>query len=302
MADGPRRTGVSSTGGYVTRRRPTTSRAARSRSTANNLRIRRAARAADDGYRSSLVPGIRATADAERLAQELALASARLAALATDPPGLYGEVARTEDREEAIWLALQTAYLGPLDGEEPWAGIEAVRTTWASGELPDLTSAQLGPRTSHEASFGTSALEAYRAWAGRAGTQADAFLGEPSWTAERRFSRVFERLAVHGLSRDARYDLLVGLGQLGLYEMRATALHVGGDDETTVAAKRVFGIGDTILLERRAQDLAEASALPFAALDAGLWNWARPVRADLGFPAAEPDADAYTGVAAALGL
>src|SRR3954468_10373860 len=39
---------------------------------------RRVARAADDGYRNPLVPGLRATADAERLAAALAWADDRL--------------------------------------------------------------------------------------------------------------------------------------------------------------------------------------------------------------------------------
>ncbi len=113
-----------------------------------------------------------------------------------------------------------------------------------------------------------------------------------------------------GFSRDARYDLLVTLGRLGVYELSAPSLFVGGDDETTVAAKRVFGIGDTLLLERRAADLAAACELPIEVLDVGLWNWARPPvrpnvpggRATLGVPAGEPDADVYTRAAAALGL
>ena len=40
-----------------------------------------------------LVPGLRSSADAERLADELAFAAARLELLAVDPPGLYAEVA-----------------------------------------------------------------------------------------------------------------------------------------------------------------------------------------------------------------
>lgn len=306
-AAAPRRTGVRSTGGHVTRKRPTTSAAARSRSSANNLRVRRAARAADDGYRSPLVPGLKATADAERLAEELAFAAGRLGALASAPAGLYAEVASTPDGEEAAWLAFLIAYLGPLDGEDPFAGVRAARTTWASGELPDLTDVPLGPRTSHQPARGTATLTAYRAWAERAGSQEAAFQGERVWRADRRFARVYERMALPGLSRDARYDLLVVLGQVGRYELRAGALQLGGDDETTVAAKRVFGIGDTLLLERRAQELADACGVPIATLDAGLWNWgrtgARQERATLGLgEAVEPDADAYARVADALGL
>ena len=46
----------------------------------------------------------------------------------------------------------------------------------------------------------------------RAGSQAAAFTGETAWTPERRFARVFERMALPGLHRDARFDLLVTLG------------------------------------------------------------------------------------------
>ncbi len=98
------------------------------------------------------MPGVRATADAERLAEELGFAAGRLATIAVAPTGLYAEVASLAaggDFEEATWLAFLIAYIGPLDGDDPWAGIEAARTTWASGELPDLTDVPLGPRSSH---------------------------------------------------------------------------------------------------------------------------------------------------------
>jgi hypothetical protein len=268
------------------------------------MRVRKFARQQDDGFRSPLVPGVRSTADAERLAEELAFAKRRLDVLSDEPPLLYAEVASEPDLEEATWLAFLIAYLGPLDGEDPFAGVRAARTTWASGELPDLTDVPLGPRTAHDPARGTATLEAYRAWAQRAGSQEAAFTGEPGWSPERRFARVFERLEVGGFHRDARFDLLVTLGQFGRYELRAGALQFGRDatGETTVAAKRVFGIGDALLLERRARELAEAAGIPLASLDVGLWNWSRPRRSTLGIPADEPDADAYAAVAAALGL
>ena len=50
------------------------------------MRVRRSTQAADDGYRTDLASGLKATADAERLAAELAFATARLAELAADPP------------------------------------------------------------------------------------------------------------------------------------------------------------------------------------------------------------------------
>lgn len=293
-------------GGTTVRRRP----AAAGGRAGGGLRVRRIAREQEDGFRSPLVPGVKASAAAERLAEEIAFASARLDLLAADPPGLYREVGEQADREEALWLAFLIAYLGPLDGDDPFAGVRAARTPWAGGALPQLDDVPLGPRTAHEPARDTDTLAAYRAWAQRAGSQDAAFAGEPSWSPQRRFARAFERLALPGLHRDARFDLLATLGALGLHELEAGALQLGGTDETTVAAKRIFGIADTMLLERRAADLASAAEVPLAALDLALWNWNRPPRpgaaecerAAQGTPQLEPDADAYARVAAALGL
>jgi hypothetical protein len=269
------------------------------------MRVRHEARSADDGFASSLVPGIHSTAAAERLAGEIAWGAARLLALGASPPGLYDHVAGgAEVAEDRIWLAFLIAYLGPLDGEDAFAGIEAARVPWASGEPPALEGAALGPRTSHDPVRGARTVEAYRAWATRGGTQAAGLGGEAAWTPERRFARAYERLALPGLSRDARYDFLVTLGRLGVLELDAADLALGGNDDVTVAAKRVFGIGDKLLLERRAVALAEACEVPLAALDAGLWNWGRGgERATLGIPAGlEPPEELAAGVRAALGL
>ena len=45
---------------------------------AGRLVTRKLARASEDGYRNTAIPGIKATADAERLADALAIATARL--------------------------------------------------------------------------------------------------------------------------------------------------------------------------------------------------------------------------------
>jgi hypothetical protein len=298
---------VVSSGTPETRERRTAPRqAAGQRRTAPRagLRVRQLERAAEDGYRSGLVPGLRASADAERLAAEIAFAAGRLERLSVAPPGLYAEVASDGDVEERTWLAFQIAYLCPLEGEDPFAAISSARTTWASGEPPGLESVETGPRTAHDPDRGPATLDAYRAWAGRAGSQAQAFTGEEVWTAERRFGRVFERLALPGLHRDARFELLVTLGRLGVFELRADSLALGGPDDVTVAAKRAFGIGDPLLLERRAAALADACAVPLEALDLGLFNWACPdARATMGLGAdVEPDAGALAGARAALGL
>jgi hypothetical protein len=287
---------------------PTRGGAARSgsRSTprSGGLTVRRLSRAAEDGFRSALVPGLRSGADAQRLAEELAFAATRLDRLQADPPGLYAEVADPSGAlEERTWLAFLIAYLGPTNGQDPFAGIEQARTSWSSGEAPALDEAVAGPRTAYEAGRAQRTIDAYRAWAQRAGSQQAAVSGETVWTPERRFARAFERLALPGLHRGARFDLLVSLGRLGVYDLNAGALGFGGNDPVTLAAKRVLGIGDVMLLERRAADLAAACDLPLEALDLGLFNWERSERAGMGVdPATEPDPELLASAQAALGV
>lgn len=301
---------VTSSAPRTTQARPVTPRSARTGATATASRsaggrgvtVRRVARGADDGYRNPLVIGLKSSEDAGRLAEELAFADHRLKRLEHDPPGLYGEVADAgASVEERSWLAFLIAYLCPLEGDEPFAEVERVRTTWASGELPDLDEVKTGPRTAHDGGRGTRSLEAYRAWASRAGSQAAAFTGDATWTPERRFARAFERLALPGLHRDARFELLVTLGCLGVYDLKAASLALGGPGEVTVGAKRAFGIGDPLLLDRRAGELAEACGIRLEALDLGLYNWQRGERATIGLGAgSESEFEALGAIQAAL--
>ena len=120
------------------------------------------------------------------------------------------------------------------------------------------------------------AASAYRAWVGRAGGQERAFTGEAAWTPERRFGRLFERLALPGFGRAPRFELLVALGAAGRYPLTADGLHLVEDDATTLAAKRLLVSGDRMLLDRRARELAEACAVPLAALDRALATWGTP--------------------------
>ncbi|MGI8921943.1 MAG: hypothetical protein ACR2HD_09810 [Solirubrobacteraceae bacterium] len=247
---------------------------------AKDMRVRQVARSPEDGFQSGLLPGLRASADARRLAEEIAFSVARLDELSRDPPGLYGVIAGEPDDEHAFLLAFLIAYLSPLeDPDDPW---RAIRTAAAS-DPPSLGGAETGPRGVHRPENGTRTLGAYLAWAQRSGSQSAAFFGEGGWSAERRFARALERLALPAFPRAARFELLVSLGRLGRCELRAGTLALGGADETTIAAKRVFGIADVLLLERRSAALAEALGIPLEALDLALYNWdAGDRRATLG--------------------
>ncbi len=263
----------------------------------------------DDGFRSGLVPGLRSSSDALALAEEIAFANGRLLTLTTAPPGLYLEIREQSDPEQAAWMCFLTAYLSPLqDAEDPFAGIrQALTVDWRSGELPELEGVPLGPRTSHDQARGASTLAAYRQWAERAGSQAQAYGGDPAWSRPRRFERLFERLTLPGFGRMGRYDLLVTLGRLGLHDLRADSLHLAAGaaaagDLTTVAAKRVFGIGDPLNLERRALELSNAISVPVEALDLALANWGTGERATVGLAADTHDARSLERTRGALGL
>jgi hypothetical protein len=275
------------------------------------VRVRREQRFVDDGYRCELVPGLRSSHDALRLAEEIGFSSGRLLALTAAPPGLYAEARDQEDLEQATWMCFLAAYLSPLQDQQPFAGIrQALLASWSSGALPDLEDVPLGPRTSHDPARGVETIAAYRRFAQHAGSQQQAFVGEPQWSPQRRFERAFERLALPGFGRVGRFDLLVSLGRLGLYELRADSLHLSTRtpgsvhaDPTPDAAKRVFGIGDPILVERRAQALCEAIESPVEALDLALWNWSLPAgeqRTTLGFAAGTRDEHAAERARSAL--
>ncbi len=277
------------------------------RRAATGVRVRHLARAAEDGYASSLVPGLRATADAERLADELAFAAGRLAELATAPPDPFAEAASAPDRDEGIWLAAQLVLLGPDDVGEavtPWAGARGGSPATAGSDAA-LDGLALGPRSPFAdvpaAARGRAAL---RSWMRRQGGPAAALAGDPTWTPERRFARLFERLGtVAGLGR-ARYDLLAVLGAVGLADVEPDALHAGDRDDATLAAKRAFGIGDRLLLDRRAAGLAAAAGVAIGALDLALVNLDRPANArlTLGASPTAADPEVRDRAAAALGV
>jgi Alpha-glutamyl/putrescinyl thymine pyrophosphorylase clade 3 len=283
------------------------------------VRVHRETRAQDDGYGNTLVPGLHASDDAARLAEEIAFAAGRLLRMHAAPPSLFNEIralAGEGELERASWLCFLTVYLSPLQGEHPFAGVRLVLDREGDGSgIEDgrgragspLHGVPLGPRTSHDPARGSETVRAYRNWALHAGSQVRAFVGEESWTPQRRFERAFERLALPGFGRMGRYELLVTLGRLGLYELRADSLHLavgrsGLEDPTTVAAKRVLAVGDPIYLERRASAFAQELDVPIDALDLALANWGAGERATLGFKPDVTDRHVLERVREAFGL
>ena len=125
-------------------------------------------------------------------------------------PDLYAQARSlvAGDLEQATWTCFLTAYLCPLEGPEPFAGIDQALQT-DRDELRDLSDIPLGPRTSHDPARGVRTLDAYRQWVAhgdrsKVGQQALAFSGDASWSAQRRFERLFERIgAARPLARGA---------------------------------------------------------------------------------------------------
>jgi hypothetical protein len=85
--------------------------------------------------------------------------------------------------------------------------------------------------------------------------------------------------------------------------LHLSAARAGGqEDATMLAAKRLFAIGDPLLLERRARALGDAIPLPVAALELALANWQTGERATLGFPPETADDETLQVAREALGL
>jgi hypothetical protein len=241
------------------------------------LHVRKLERAPDDGYESELVPGLRSSEDARRLAEALSFSAARLERLANDPPGLYADVANNPDREEAAWLCFLIAYISPLESATPFSAIEAARVPWATGEVPNLEGVELGPRTAHDPAHGARTIEAYRAWAAKAGSQAAALAGDAGLSPQRRFDQLWGRLALSGFRRRSRFEFLLLCSKLGLADVEPWTLmynDAGPMSTAGLAARRVFASGDAIELRKRSARLMDAVELPMAALDLALWNWA----------------------------
>ena len=229
----------------------------------------RAARA-DDGYCSPLVPGLRASADAARLAEEIAFSSARLrGARGRRRPAPTARGRRAPRRATSSarpGSCFLLAYLSPLEDER--ARSRHRRCSPPRRPTPSARRARRAARRRRRSGRAARTtrprrrtLLAYAQWArARRRAAGRAFSGDAGWTPERRFERLFERLALPGLrARGARYELLVSLGRLG--RLRAAGrlaapapARVAAPARTrpTLAAKRVFGIGDPLLLDRRA--------------------------------------------------
>ena len=104
------------------------------------VRVKRENRAGDDGYRSGLLPGLRASGDAEALAAGDRLRRT-VACWRSGPrhPDLYGEVRRMaeEDLERATWTCFLIAYLSPLDGDNPFPRVRLVLAAVGDGVVDE---------------------------------------------------------------------------------------------------------------------------------------------------------------------
>ena len=160
------------------------------RAGAAGLRVRREERAAEDGYSSPLMPGVRASADAPRLAEEIAFSSGRLLALrdrprrASTPSSAAGGGGHSSTR---TWIVLPYRLpLARLQGDEPFAA--SARPCGCADrdervELGELsTRCPSGHARSHDPARGTRTLLAYRQWVQRAAARRRAFSGDPTWS------------------------------------------------------------------------------------------------------------------------
>jgi hypothetical protein len=308
--------GARSTSGTAAARpvRSSASGSARRSRGSGDVRVRKLSRHADDGWRSDLLPGVLGSAEALELCRFLLRARLRLEALAgPDAPGPYGRAATlaagtAAEREEAAWLLFQVAYYGPVEGDGAFLEIARLAVDWTA-PLPDdatLRTARVGPRGAHDHARGATTIVAYREWAQRAGGQLAALGAATAGQSDpaRRFDAAFRALALPGLSRGPRFELLLSLAAVGLLDAQPWSLLLDASrDPVGVAAKRAFRSDDGVLLQRRLGALARALALPVAAFDLGLRNWdAAPKDRLTGGVPVQEDPDEVALLGEALGI
>ena len=245
-----------------------------------DLRVRRMARAADDGYEHELLPGLRSSLDAARLADEIAFAAARLDELAgrsARPLRRGGACLRR--RGGARGWPSSSPYLSPLEGDDPWASIAVARTSWASGELPMLEDIALGPRAAHDPARGASTLLAYRAWAQRAGSQAAGLrrrprVARPAPLRPRLRAPVAARLRPRPALRAAgRPRAPRGLRRPPVV---AAARRATRSTRPSSPPSACSASATRCCCSAGRPSSSRPSACPIEALDLGLTNWSRP--------------------------
>ena len=273
-ARGRRAPAVAPPGRGAPRRPPSARRPPRG----GDLKVRRLARAADDGYDHELVPGLRASADAgpagrrARLLRRRACASSR-----PTRPGCTPRRRPPPTARRRLWLAFLIAYLSPLEAEDPWAAIAAARTPWATGELPELDDVDAGPAQRPRgaprrprAPGGVPRLGRPRGLAGgRAGGRAALDARSGASTAPSSAWRC------RASARGARYEFLLAAwaasGSLDVEPWSLMLARRGGRPDRRSPPSASFGIGDPMELRQRASAPGDELDVPVEPRSTSPW-------------------------------
>ena len=217
------------------------------------LRVSRLERGEDDGYRSAIVPGVKSSADALRLAHELAFAAARLELLSLESaralPG--GRAEAVTSRSGPGWRSWSPTWprANPrtrlrASGRSGPTGPPArcPRSTTSRPDPGALTSRPGGGRPSRRTEPGPSAPAASR-------PRSPATRRGPRSAVSPGCSSAWPFPACTGTPATSCSFRSAGWGSMSC---GAGTLAFGGENPVTHAAKRALGIGDPLLLERRA--------------------------------------------------
>ncbi len=159
-------------------------------------------RAADDGFTSALLPGVRSSQTALQLARELTAAEARLSVYGTADAGAWTTVTDLAGEPHRAFVAALVVAVASPDGPAGSASTAAAALAALQSADPSLTALdaiadatelaqvlEAGPRgpRAHDASAAALAVPAQLAQ--RSGGSLEAALaGEAGWTSERRFA------------------------------------------------------------------------------------------------------------------
>lgn len=153
-------------------------------------------------------------------------------------------------------------------GERWLAGLPAGPVIDADAALTGLVAELGGP------------VDAFAAWADRHDGALAGLTAGVAGSPEARFDRAFERLSIPGFGRRLRIELLVrakALGILpGIEPWTLRLADASATDPVLLAAKRIFAIGDPLLISRRLRLLLDELAASVACADHALALWQEP--------------------------
>lgn len=212
------------------------------------------------------------------------------------------------DKEEAIWLAILATHFGRREADEdPWRSARLMYSGFGERLLswkivatePTNIITQVckrhamvcqSLRFSNHRKYETSKLgrpsgidavlcSYVMGIRARSRRNQATFFSTPEEGPEVGFERLMNDLEfIRRFGRTAKFDLLALLGNLGVYELRPGRIYLKGATGPLRGAQAMFGRGDRLYLEHRANKMAKCLNVPIQAVEDALCNWQKHLK------------------------